>query len=342
MAAPIGVHLVGSIPLSDTEEVFRQIPAALPNRLYSIPDGEPGVRQNYIAWELPCFPKETWRPYLPGSTDLPADHPGFTPDSVAPSHYAGAALESYKRFVQLRDQGIISPGVRFQVSLPSPLACIQGFLRPEFHAQLEPFYERRILDALNTIIAGIPAPDLAVQWDLAYEVMDLEYERGRFPDHFFKPHFAPIKQGVLDRIRRLCVGIPVEVHVGFHLCYGDFGGKHFIEPEDLGVLVEFANDIVKTVRPRAVDWVHMPVPKDRPDRAYFEPLNRLAVDEETRLVLGLVHFEDEEGTRRRIQAAQKATRKRFSVATECGMGRVPKEQLDSILRISKEVTKPID
>ncbi|QMW47001.1 hypothetical protein COH20_002124 [Aspergillus flavus] len=343
MAAPIGVHLVGSIPLPNTEQVLRQIPTALPNRLYSIPDGEPGVRQNYIGWELSCFPPETWRPFLPGSTGLPANHPGFTQDSVAPSQYDGAALDSYKRFVELRDQGIIPPGVRFQVSLPSPLACIQGHLRPEIHAQLEPFYERRILDSLNAIIAGIPAHDLAVQWDLPFEVIDLEYERGRLPDDFpFKPHFAPVKQGVLGRIQRLCAGIPGEVHVGFHLCYGDLEGKHLIEPEDLGLLVEFANDIVKAIRPRTVNWVHMPVPKDRDDVAYFEPLKGLAVDDNTRLVLGLVHFDDEDGTKRRIKAAQLATGKRFSVATECGMGRVPKEHLDSILRISKNVTEPIN
>ncbi|PLB44173.1 hypothetical protein P170DRAFT_467919 [Aspergillus steynii IBT 23096] len=342
MATPVGVHLVGSIPLRDTDEVFRKITAALPNRLYSIPDGEPGFRQNYIATELPCFPKETWRLFLPGSTELPADHPGFTQESVTASHYDGAALESYQQFVQLRDQGVIPQGVRFQVSLPSPLACIQGHLRPEFHTQLEPFYERRILDALDAIIAGIPATNLAIQWDLPFEVIDLEYERGRFPDDFtFKPQFAPVRQGILDRIQRLCARIPEDAHVGFHLCYGDLGGKHFIDPEDLAVVVEFANDIAATIRPHAVNWVHVPVPKDRVDESYFAPLSRLTLDEDTRLVLGLVHFDDEEGTRRRIQAAQKATGRAFSVATECGMGRVPTEQLDSILRISKEVTGPI-
>ncbi|KAE8307807.1 hypothetical protein BDV41DRAFT_568781 [Aspergillus transmontanensis] len=297
MAAPIGVHLVGSIPLSDTEQVFRQIPAALPSRLYSIPDGEPGVRQNYIATRRP---------------------PRLTHESVALFQYDGAALDSYKRIVELRDQGIIPPG-------------------------LEPFYERRILDSLNVILTGIPAHDLAVQRDLPFEVIDLEYERDRLPNDFpFMPHFAPVKQGVLDRIQHLCAGIPGEVDIGFHLCYGDLEGKHLIEPEDLGLLVEFANSIVKAIRPRAVNWIHMPVPKDRDDVAYFEPLKGLAVDEDTRLVLGLVHFDDEEGTKRRIKAAQRATRKRFGVATECGMGRVSQEQLDSILRISKGVTEPIN
>lgn len=43
MAAAIGVHLVGCIPLANTEQVFRHVPAALPNRLYSLPGAEPVV-----------------------------------------------------------------------------------------------------------------------------------------------------------------------------------------------------------------------------------------------------------------------------------------------------------
>lgn len=86
--------------------------------------------------------------------------------------------------------GTIPSKVRFQVLLPPPLACIHGHLRPEFHEQLEPFYERRILDSLNAIIGGILAHDLAIEWGLPFEVIDLEYGHGRFPNDFsFKPHF---------------------------------------------------------------------------------------------------------------------------------------------------------
>lgn len=93
----------------------------------------------------------------------PPDHAGFTQDSVARSQYGDAPLTSYAQFAHLREQGVIPPGVGFQVSLLSPLACIQDHLRPEFHAELEPLYERRILDALDAIVAGIPAQDLALQ-----------------------------------------------------------------------------------------------------------------------------------------------------------------------------------
>ncbi|KAL4935900.1 hypothetical protein BDV06DRAFT_206024 [Aspergillus oleicola] len=341
MADPVGVHLVGSIPLSSTDEVFTQILAALPGRLASVPDGEPGHRQYWIGWQLSCFPKETLRPTL-GGVELPANHDGtFTQDSIKPSQYDEVALESYRQFVKLREQGVIPQDLRFQVSLPSPYACIQGHTRPEFHAQLEPFYERRILEALAVIVREIPAKDLAIQWDLCFETTAMEYDRGRLKDEFFKAHFHPAKEGFLSRIQRICAEIPSKIPVGFHLCYGDLGHRHFIEPDDLGLLVDFANGIIeRNGERRPVSWFHMPVPKNRDDAAYFEPLKDLQIGEQTRLYLGLVHANDADGTRKRIRAAQSVIRRSFGVATECGMGRTPPEELESILKISKEVTAP--
>ena len=43
------VHLVGSVPLADTETVFRTVSAALGPRLKRIPDGETGERSDWIA-----------------------------------------------------------------------------------------------------------------------------------------------------------------------------------------------------------------------------------------------------------------------------------------------------
>jgi hypothetical protein len=73
----------------------------------------------------------------------------------------------------------------------------------------------------------------------------------------------------------------------------------------------------------------MPVPKDRDDVAYFAPLKGLELGS-TSLFLGLVHANDEEGTRKRNQAAGGVDIQTFGVATECGMGRTPVNELDSI------------
>lgn len=341
---PTGILLVGSIPLSSAEEVFMRIPAALPHRLTSIPDGEPGERGNYIAWQRIAFPKEVVYDHI-GGIEPPAEHPGFTLDSVQPTQFDTVALESYEKLIEARKRGAVPNGIPFQISLPMPYSCIQGHVRPEFQRQMEPFYEQRMGEALTHIFDGIQHHDLAVQWDLCFEVTALEYDRGRVQEglfgkrDFFKPYFSPVREGILHRVQRLCDIVPDDVFLGLHLCYGDLGHRHFLEPDDLSMLVHLANDIVKMVN-RRIDWIHVPVPKGRDDKAYFESLKNLDIGA-ARLFLGLVHAYDEKGTLKRIAAAQSVISE-FGVATECGMGRTPPEELESILQISRSVTNPTD
>ena len=77
----------------------------------------------------------------------------------------------------------------------------------------------------------------------------------------------------------------------------------------------------------------MPVPRDRSDEAYFEPLKSLMLRRETELCLGLVHYTDGiEGTRKRIATAEKFVRD-FSIGTECGFGRREPSTVPELLRI---------
>src|SRR4051794_14635545 len=52
---PVGVHLVGSVPLAGAEAVFRRAAGALGDRLRRIPDGETGPRSDWILWQYPVF-----------------------------------------------------------------------------------------------------------------------------------------------------------------------------------------------------------------------------------------------------------------------------------------------
>jgi hypothetical protein len=112
------------------------------------------------------------------------------------------------------------------------------------------------------------------------------------------------------------------------------------EPKDTTHLVEVANALATRVGGR-INWIHMPVPRERTDDAYFAPLRHLHLQPETELYLGLVHITDGvEGTRRRIATAQRVIAD-FGVATECGFGRRPPETIPSLLRIHREVAGPI-
>ncbi|NDU71778.1 hypothetical protein GWI34_03935 [Actinomadura sp. DSM 109109] len=333
------VHLCGSVPLPDSETVFRTVAAALGDRVGRIPDGEPGERDNWVVWQLPKLSAhpdlETVPP--PGKEYGPSmrvrPKPGVDPASVVfgPLGYAAAALDSWRVFSRLRADGAIPPGVRFQVSLPTPIAVVAAFVAAD-HAELEAAYEARLLTELEEILAVVPPGDLAVQWDTAVEFAVFE---GVFPAWFGTDYPSRLTE-VVARLTRLGDAVPDEVEMGYHLCYGDFGHEHFVEPADTSKLAAVAEGVIAGLG-RRLDWVHMPVPRDRTDKAYFAPLAALSLPAETTLFLGLVHATDGlDGARARIDAARR-TVKAFGVATECGMGRRPSEQIPALLDLHAAV-----
>ena len=102
--------------------------------------------------------------------------------------------------------------------------------------------------------------------------------------------------------------------------------------------MDLANEIEKKVGPiHPIAYVHMPVPKDRTDEAYFALLKNLQLGSNTKLFLGLIHPNDKAGTQKRADLAKAAYPKAFGIASECGLGRTPKEDLESILAIAKSV-----
>jgi hypothetical protein len=104
--------------------------------------------------------------------------------------------------------------IRFLVSLPTPLIVIGLCIHPAFQVAVEPTYEAAILHALRRIQTEIPAHDLAIQWDMPGEIALLE-------NVMISPWFAPVKEGIIERIQRLAAAVNHGVELGFHLCYGD-------------------------------------------------------------------------------------------------------------------------
>jgi hypothetical protein len=187
---------------------------------------------------------------------------------------------------------------------------------------------RRIADAL-------PHERIAFQWDVAAEFMHMELAGAST--------FS--QEEIATALVRLADLVPDDVAVGYHLCYGDAPpepgakGKHFVEPSDAGLLVAIANAIVAGAG-RPVEWIHMPVPINRSDAAYFAPLAELDLPAQTRLYLGLVHEEDGlEGARRRVAAAA-AFVTGFGVATECGLQNEPREAHERIFAIQRDLEVP--
>lgn len=335
---PCGVVLVGSIPLADADSVFRMAARHLGRHVKRLPDGETGSRTNWIAWQLDVFKRTSG---LLAET-VEAGYvkrerfrvkAGVDPASIRfPAlGYADAAIDSWRAFDALQAGGGIDRAVKFQVCLPTPLAPIQSYLFPESQAVLEPAYEAVMLAELDRILAAIPHDRLAIQWDTAIEFAVLE---GVMPSFLADP-----ESGIFERLTRLGNHVPANVQLGFHLCYGDAGHRHFKEPEDAGKLVRVANHLARSLV-RSLDWLHLPVPRNRDDDAYFRPLADLRLSEATELYLGLVHLTDGvEGTLRRIAAARTYA-PRFGVGTECGMGRRPPDTIAALMALHSQVSVP--
>ena len=237
--------------------------------------------------------------------------------------YAEEALQSWACFSDLQRRGVIPESVRLQVSLPMPLAVMR--LVPADAMTAEPAYEAAIQRVVGQLYEVIPHRSLALQWDIAVEVIAFDGGARIYRDAATLPeHTAAV-------VAPLSEGVPELVRLGVQLCYGDPGYKQVIEPEDMGTLVRFAS-VIAARCPRRVDFMHMPVPRDSDDEAYFEPLRALKIGD-CHTVLGLVHFTAGiEETKRRMNTADKFLGG-YDIATECGFGHRPAETIPELLDI---------
>jgi hypothetical protein len=334
-----GALLVGSMPLADSAAVFTFINGHIGSHVRRMPDGETGKRINWTQWQLDVFNAVdafASEMFDAGYLRRPKFRlkPGKTTGDIVfpPLGYARAAIESYAIFRAMKASGEIAPHIRFQVCLPTPLAPTVIFVFPQDQAAVEPRYEAAMLRELAEIVRAVPAAELAIQWDTAIEFAVLE---GVLPHAFANP-----QADMITRLVRLGNAVPRGVELGFHLCYGDSGGRHFKEPEDTRKLVSVANGIADGLG-RGLDWLHLPVPKERSDASYYEPLTQLRLKPETELYLGLVHAADGvAGTNARIDAARTFA-PRFGVATECGCGRRAPSSLPELMSIHTAVSAAV-
>lgn len=345
MSAAAPTHLVGSINQPDAESVFRIVADRLVH-VPRIPDGEVGERYYWIQFQTLRFDQ------TPGLERV--GEPGYrirdtfdvrqfrvTGDVVLPElGYAAAAIESYERFAALQASGVIAERTRFQVSLPTPIAIVGAFIDAGSRTAFEPIYRDALRGELDRILAAIPHDRLAIQFDAAVEFAILE--GGRDPAVVIAPWWdGTALEGIVERLIEVGSWVPEDIEQGYHLCYGDVEEAHFVQPEDAGTLAAVVRGVLSGAR-RRVDWIHLPVPIERDDAAFFAPLADIEWGETTPY-LGLVHHEDGvDGGIRRARAARAAVPAlaapgAFGIATECGFGRGPAERTAPLLDLHHDL-----
>ena len=331
------VHFVGSIPLPDAETVFRQLTETAGPYLQRLPDGETGIRKTWIRFlqqvlaenpaievssDVPPFKFTQWDGKLLREIPRLRIKPGMTPDPATfETSYAEMAIASWQLFERLQREGVIPAAVKFQISLPTPIAPTYNNMVPSDRPRLLPALTQHLIGEVAKIAAAMPNDRIAVQWDVCQEVLAWE--------GYYEPGPVDFRTETIDVLTRIGEAVPAAIELGYHLWYGSPADEHCVQPKDMAIMVEIANATSAGVT-RPIQFFHMPVPKGRIDDAYFAPLDNLHLHPETRLYLGLVHHDDTAGDAVRIAAARRHARV-DGVATECGMARGDPARLPSLL-----------
>ena len=335
------VHLVGSIPLSSAEEVFKLIGKKLSGCCHRIPDGETGDRSNWRGWQSQVFAnqealirkKNKERAYQLQPPYTFATGYGKKDLDFSDLGFAREAILSFSKFNELQQKGVLPESAKFMVALPTPFAPVYSFISYGDQAAVLPIYEAAILSELDQIIKFVPHEKLSIQWDVATEMSIFE--------GVYKIKIEKYWDFLINLLVRLGDKTPSNVELGYHLCYGSMNNKHWKEPENLSLCVRVSNILVEKLS-RACNFVHMPVPEDRSDEAYFCPLTDLNMNSDTEVFLGLIHdHQTDKENIKKIKTAQKFLLD-FGIATECGLGRREKESIPNLFELHNKLSEHIN
>jgi hypothetical protein len=343
--------LVGSLPASSTDAALRSAAELFGDLVFALPDGETGPRAGWVSYERERLVRPNDGVLTVAETESPTGLPRHAYETpvfavrpgVTELHWESwpridDAIGSYAVFRKLREDGVIPAGLRFQVGLPFPSSAMNAF-KADFAADYPVAaraFEDLVAREIRRLTAAIPPSDLAIQWDMAYEVQDLEGVLAWTCEGAWERFAGPVT--------RLTPLVPPEVLVGYHLCYGTFPEWPMYEARDMGLLVRMANFAVANSG-RPVDWLHLAGPRylRSEDRSFFRPLVDLEPGD-ARVFLGIVlPVDGAAGLRRRVTTASRYISD-FGVAMYCGFGRQPgqdgAETMREHARVVREVRRP--
>jgi hypothetical protein len=251
--------------------------------------------------------------------------------------YADAYSRSYEVFLALQEDGTIPSEQRYQIQYPTPFASTAVTFVPEDMPAVTASYEAALFADFDRAVGTIPHERLAVQWDVCTEVVVLE---GDYGPNVTVDDIAPGLARCVDRV-------PTDVPVGLHLCYGDYGHRHAVQPESIALQVRLLNAVAAAAN-RPIDWTSFTVPQNRSDESYFTALRELTVGPETVPYFGIVPYfpadQAEGATEEQVRAidASLATSpsgaaREWGISTECGMGRVADDDVLELLDLHRKI-----
>ena len=341
------VHVVGSMPLGSVEEVMSTTAAILGPRVRRMTNGEVGRTRGWITGHHRIFARhpafeeyvheEKFDPRAPNIKRrrfrLKEGQAAPTAESFGSLGYAEDAREAFSVLSGLKLAGKVSADTRLLVAIPAPYDILNfAVAKSDFTAVL-PAYEQALIAEVERVAEAVPRESLAIQWDAAHEFEYLATSSPMFN------HMS--REEMVAMLVRLGNAVAPAIDLGYHCCYGNFNLKHFVEPVDMGDMVDVVNKVTSGLK-RSVQFIHMPVPIDRSDEAYFAPLKDLKRQQGLEFYLGLAHGRDGvDGTLARARVAHKVISD-FGISTECGLGMREPDDIRKLLRIQADTAAGID
>jgi hypothetical protein len=337
-----GFYITGSINVPTVDDAFRLVGSRLQPGVTRVSDGEPGDRANWVLTQADHFLRNPTLDVVDGRARVRSG----TAVSFGAVDYHTVAVESYRRFLAAREEGVLTVDSRFLVSIATPFNAVNSFAEFDSQVEIAYAYEQRLRHSVAALQELIPPSDLAIQWDLPTELATIE---GWFPNPFggFEPIYAATA--------RLADWVDDDADLTFHLCYGDSkfgaspfmgdppdadaaarGGRHIL-PRDATAIVTLANGLSRHVQ-RHIDAIQAATVAAWTKRAHWQPLSGLALEPSTEIYLGLLHAEDGAAGARARAAIAAEFLPRFGLSTECGLGRHSAEQLEAVLTAWSELS----
>jgi hypothetical protein len=362
-----GVHLVGSVPLKETREVFYKVCSVLGENLRRIPDGETGLRKNWIMFQVPFLLKSGYFVFKhPFPKVVSFFHQIFI--VLIEKEWFRAFAKHFEARTKKGDFKNTLPLLRFKDDVFKNYKEDEIILDTKYdYFALKSFEVFRKMKEKGEIAShvkfqvSLPTPYSSMLMFVdpkSHELYFKVYQRALLKaldnilksiDHkelsiqwdvcqevlayegYFEKGALFYKKSIKEMLSHFGDHIPEQVDIGYHFCYGSPppSALHIMNPKNMSIMVEMAGDILSTIR-RKVDWFHMPVPKDRCDDAYFAPLKNLTLSKETILYLGLIHDNDDKGNYQRVLKAFEYYQS-FGLSSECGWGRVEQRRIPNFL-----------
>ena len=222
--API-VHFVGSIPLPDAETVFRRLAQATGPYLQRLPDGETGIRKTWIrflqqvladnpaievATDVAPFKFTQWDGKLLREIPRLRVKPHATLDPATfETGYADMAIASWKLFERLQRESVIPTAVKFQISLPTPIAPTYNNMVPSDRPATLLTLTRHLIGEVTKIAAEMPNDRIALQWDVCQEVLAWE--------GYYEPGPVDFQTETIEVLTRSGDAVPTAIELGYHM-----------------------------------------------------------------------------------------------------------------------------